>query len=372
MSKVINENTRAFFEIIRAGLWEKKGQLAHFKSIDFREVYRLAEEQSVIGLAAAGLEHIVDVKAPKEVSLRFVGHALQLEQRNSAMNQFIEQIVDKMRREDIYALLVKGQGIAQCYERPLWRTPGDVDFYLSGINYMKAKNFLTPLAQKIEPEDKKRLHLGMMINSWIVELHGTLHTGISKRINNISDEVHYDIFYRGNVRSWSNNGVTVFLPSPNNDVIVVFNHFITHFYGEGVGLRQICDWCRLLWKFNGQIDYALLEKRLKRMRLMDEWNVFGSFAVNYLGMPAEIMPFYENNSKNKRKAQLLAGLIIESGNFGSNKDNSYRGNVPKLRELSITLIRRMGEFGRISFIFPVNSLRFFLSYLFYRVKAVAL
>lgn len=75
-----------------------------------------------------------DVKVPKEILLQFIGQSLQLEQRNQAMNIFIAEIVDKMRIEGIYTLLVKGQGIAQCYERPLWRASGDVDLLLSQDN----------------------------------------------------------------------------------------------------------------------------------------------------------------------------------------------------------------------------------------------
>jgi hypothetical protein len=111
--------------LVRAGLWEKEVQLASFGQIDFNEVYRLAEEQSVVGLVAAGLEHLQDVQPPKEILLQFIGQSLQLEQRSIAMNGFIAALVEKMRKVGIYTLLVKGQGTAQCYERPLWRAAGD-------------------------------------------------------------------------------------------------------------------------------------------------------------------------------------------------------------------------------------------------------
>lgn len=96
--------------------------------MDYGRILELAQEQSVVGLVSVGLEHVVDVKVPKEVVLQFVGLTLQEEQRNTSMNAFIAQVVQKMLDEDIYTLLVKGQGIAQCYERPLWRTSGDIDF----------------------------------------------------------------------------------------------------------------------------------------------------------------------------------------------------------------------------------------------------
>ena len=59
---------------------------------------------------------------------------LQIEKQNSAMNSFIGVLVEKMRKEGIYTLLIKGQGVAQCYEKPLWRSCGDIDLYLSEDN----------------------------------------------------------------------------------------------------------------------------------------------------------------------------------------------------------------------------------------------
>ena len=134
------KNEDAFFALVRAGLWEKDTNLSGFGTIDFSEIYRQAEKQSVIGLIAAGIEHAYDIKVPQEITLTFVGNALQLEQRNTLMNKFIADLVTKMRAVDIYTLLVKGQGIAQCYERPLWRSCGDVDLLLSDNNLRAAKD----------------------------------------------------------------------------------------------------------------------------------------------------------------------------------------------------------------------------------------
>ena len=84
--------------MVRAGLWETEVRLAPFEKVDFHEVYRLAEEQSVVGLVAAGLEHVVDVKLPQEVALTFVGSTLQLELRNLAMNSYINVLNKRLER----------------------------------------------------------------------------------------------------------------------------------------------------------------------------------------------------------------------------------------------------------------------------------
>lgn len=364
-----DNNIRAFFALLRAGLWETDLQLLPFGKVDFAEVYRLAEEQSVVGLIAAGLNHVVDTKIPKQDLLQFIGATLQMEERNKSMNYFIGVLVNRMRREGIYTLLVKGQGVAQCYERPLWRACGDVDFYLSSENYKKAKAFLAPLAISVEKEDSYRNHLAMTIEPWAVELHGTMYCEISHRINKGLDEVHYDLFCGGAVRSWINDSEYVFLPSPDNDVIIIFTHYIQHFYVGGIGIRQICDLCRLMWKYK-EIDHRKLERRLKAMGLMQEWKAFASFSVDYLGMPVEAMPLYSSDARYSRKAKKICRVIIETGNFGHNKDESYRLRYPRIVEKTITFFRRFGEFVRIATIFPGNTPKFFLTYVFRRVKAL--
>ena len=350
---------QAFFTLLKAGLWEQNVRLAPFGEIDFNAVLQLAEEQSVVGLIAAGLEHVEDRKPAKKDVLQFVGQALQLEQQNAAMNYFIGVLVDKMRTEGIYTLLVKGQGIAQCYERPLWRSCGDVDFFLSEENYEKAKNYLTPLAVSVEKEGEEKKHLGMTIDPWVVELHGTLHSGLSSRVDKALDAIKNDVFYGGNVRSWLNGSTRVFLLSANNDAIYVFTHILQHFYKGGIGVRQLCDWCRLLWTFRKDIDHQMLKRRLKAMGLFSEWRAFGAFADEYLGMASDAIPLYSPDKKWKRKADKICSFILEVGNFGHNRDLSYYQKYPFLVRKSISLLQRIGDLARHARIFPLDSFRFF-------------
>ena len=240
-----------FFSLVRAGLWADVETMdiriqGFTEPVDWNNVYQLAEEQSVVGVVAAGLDHVIDKKVPQEVLLQIVGEALQIEQQNAAMNIFIGAIVEKMRAAGIYTLLVKGQGVAQCYEKPQWRVSGDVDFYLSHDNYEKAKDFLLPMATSVEPEGEYQNHLNMTIDSWVVELHGSMRCGLSKQMDNVIDEVHHDIFYDGHVRSWQNCQTQVFLPSAGNDVMIVFTHFLKHFFKGELVLGRFAtgaDYC---------------------------------------------------------------------------------------------------------------------------------
>lgn len=370
-----SNNIDVFFALLRAGLWEKDVQLSDYDSIDFLAIQSLAEEQSVVGLLAAGLEHVVDKKPAKKDVLQLIGQTLQLEQKNQAMNYFIAVTVEKMRHDGIYTLLVKGQGVAQCYERPLWRACGDVDFFLSEDNYEKAKAFLTPLAANVEGEYKRAKHLGITIDPWVVELHGTLHVGLSNKINKVLDDIKRDTFNGGNVRSWDNDGVLVFLMGEENDIAYVFAHFLNHFYKGGVGLRQICDWCRLLWTYRKTLDVQKLEYRIRQMGLLTEWRAFGAYAVNYLGMPMEAMPFFEVrggkdagrctiDTRLKKKAKLINDFILSVGNMGHKRDMSHFSKYPFIMRKCISMVRRISDMVHHMRIFPLNTLRYFPTVIF--------
>lgn len=354
-----NYNIDAFFSLLRAGLWEQDFNLSSLPPIDYSEVYRLAEEQSVIGVISAGLEHVVDIKVPQNDVFNFVGTTLQLEQQNRSMNQFVEELVKRMRQADIYTLLVKGQGIAQCYERPLWRACGDIDFYLSEENFEKAKRFFRPLVESFDPDDDYTRHINMHYRQWVVEIHANQHCSLSTRINRVLDEIHRNLFYGGNVRSWTNGKTQIFLPSYNEDVVIVFTHFLNHFYVGGLGVRQICDWCRLLWKSSDVLDENMLKNQIKKMGLLSEWKAFAAFAVVYLGMPTDAMPLYEDSKKWAVKAERIKDYLLEVGNFGHNRDTSYYGKYPFLIRKTISYCRRMGDLLHHARIFPMDSIRFF-------------
>lgn len=369
-----NRQLDAFFALIQAGLWGKEVRLEPYGAIDFEEIYKLAQEQAVVGLVAAGLEKVTNVKVPQEWVLQFVGQTLQIEQRNRAMNAFVARLIELLRKNDIYALLVKGQGIAQCYEKPLWRACGDVDLLLSDTNYEKAKKVLLPLASDVESEFTHFKHLGMTIDGWVVELHGTLHSRLAARVDRMVDEVQGDVFYGGKVRSVTFNAndnhndnirttgsVQVFLPAPDEDVIFVFTHLLHHFFFEGIGLRQICDWCRLLWVYRDSLDVRLLGQRLRKAGLMSEWKAFAAFAVKYLGMPVEAMPLFDADAdlnSNKKKADRICKFVLEVGNFGQNTRRNYQSQSYVIRKFK-SFWGRLSDMLRHFKIFPLDSIRFF-------------
>lgn len=352
--------------MLRAGLWEQADATFDVnEKVDWEKVYQLAEEQSVVGLVLVGIERLrnasLHLNINQELLLQWIGEVQLIEQQNKSINDFVAKLIERLRREDVYAILVKGQGIAQCYERPLWRASGDVDLLLSEQNYEKAKKVLSPIAVDVEREYKTFKHQGMTLDGgYVVELHGTLHSRLSKRIDKGIDKVQRDVFYGGNVRSWLNGRTSVFLPSPDNDVIFVFTHILHHFYIEGIGLRQICDWCRLIWTYRDSLDRGLLEKRIRKMGLMTEWKAFYNLANRYLGMPDYGSGLMVHDSRYDKKADRIMEFVFETGNFGHNREKTH-GKIQ-------SAWNKAKDFGRHTKIFPMDSVKFFWHFLWNGVE----
>lgn len=352
-----DSNIQAFFALVKAGLWEEDVRLSNYDDIDYSTILRIAEEQSVVGLVTAGLEKASDVKVPKEAVLQFVGSTLQIEQRNKEMNDFVARLIERLRKEDVYAILVKGQGIAQCYEKPLWRACGDVDLLLSDEDYAKAKTLLSSFADSEEPEVLYKMHKAYKINGREVELHGNLRGRFLKRVDLVVDEIQKSVFKNRDYRVWKCGEVDIFLPAVESDVIFVFIHILQHFFIEGIGLRQFCDLCRLIWVYKENIDKNLLENRLRKMGMITEWKVLAAIFIEYLGMPADVMPFYSSETKWKNKADRVMDFVLETGNFGHNRDYDYYHKYPFVVSKVISLWRHSKDGYRYFRIFPMDAIK---------------
>ena len=223
------------------------------------------------------------------------------------------------------------------------------------------------MASSIETEETYKKHLGLTIDGWVIELHGNLYSSLSKKIEQGLDEIYNETFYRGNVRSWINDGRPIFQLGYENDIIYVFTHILQHYFHGGIGLRQVCDWCRLLWTANGKYNVKLLNDKLC---ILSEWKAFAYFAVNDLCTPEDVVPFYEAKKKLEYKAKHIKSFVMSSGNFG-HRDMSYVKELSYLNRKFHSFRSVVNELFRHFRAFPIDSFKFFIYYRGIRMKAVA-
>lgn len=377
--------TSLFFALLRSGLWGTEpalpslppashspehskpdpaatGSHAHDSpDIDtWKHVFRLATEQTVTGLITDGAAACPAEYVPGAVSLRLMSSLVAIEKRNAAVNALIAKIIPLFDKANVPTVLVKGQAVAQCYRKPEGRMPGDIDLIVRPEDYEAAKTVLTSIADSTDAESADKLHFGGMVGDIEVELHGTVHTSLGGRINDILDSAQAELFKPGGSRTLEINGTAVRITSIDFDALFIFVHLLQHFYCGGLGLRQLCDWARVLHTHRAQIDLNLLESRLKQMGIMSEWQAFATFLVHYLGLPEQEAPFY--NSHAEVKAAKLWKFMEEVGNFGKKRRRRDRSGDPYLIRKVESFFLNSKDFLRHAGIFPLDSVKFFWKY----------
>ncbi|MBO7562384.1 MAG: nucleotidyltransferase family protein [Bacteroidales bacterium] len=368
--KVDDVSVRAFLALASAGMWGDKQPL-DWRSVDWDDVFQLAKEQALVGIVSSAFDPVPSGQdlgfELQEVLSRDQRKALakkvySIEQRNLKMNLFIAKLFKMLENHNLHPVLHKGQGLAYDYPNPLRRSPGDVDILLQPDEYAKARDLLLPKASKIIDDGNEGSHASFFFSGNIVELHESLHISLKKSIDQEIDRLLEEMFKQKSFRTLDFEAFDINLPAVNYDVVFVFCHILQHLFTGGIGLRQVYDLSRILHVYRDEIDRGFLETELKRLGLMDEWNAFATLMVNYLGAPAEDIPFFpvhtsacNNSTKWNRKAKKILSYILSTGNMGKNRDLSYRKKSPYLIKKTVTLWFIISNAVRLGSIFPKDT-----------------
>lgn len=276
-----------FFILLRAGLWQKC--VAGAKP-DWGGIFRLACDQTVHGIVADGAaickaEH-PELPVIPQVFDELLNQSAQIVRQNYSVNQMQARVCAMMADAGIKYVVLKGQGVAQSYPKPMLRCSGDIDLFFTPQDYERAKLLLKPLSASIE-DKPATLECALNIDGVDIELHGAMTAGISKAADKHLQLMLHKVLEEGDTRSITVNGQQVMLPSANFDAIYVLTHAIRHLGAFGISLRQVIDWAMHVHANAAVIDRQRLQRDIEAMHLARLWRLFSAFAVEYLGLPAE-------------------------------------------------------------------------------------
>ena len=360
-----------FFALLRPGLWnEVPGRDAFAGGVDWEALYRLSYAQTVVPLVTDGINRLPQEFLPNDRPERldpFLADMMSTAKRNRVLDNFIPKLFHAL--DGIPVVLVKGQSLAQDYPDPERRQPGDIDLLLLPSSYAAAKAILLPKATKVLEEDAETWHQGMRFNSVEVEIHGSISTLMSRKLDRKLAALLEEQFREGNFPTVSIGGAEIPVPEAGFNAVYIFVHFLQHYWSGGVGLRQLIDWMTFVSVHKREIHPVILEKRLEDLGLLHVWKVFTGFAQEYLGCPPEKLPLAAapDSGKNAR----IWRYIRRCGNFGK--------NVERTRGKESYLVRKVHSFWRLVVadrlrhfpIFPKESIRFFLGAFGYGLQRLA-
>lgn len=359
-----------FFALLRSGLWNEVPERVPFVAgTDWEALYRLAFEQTVVPLVTDGINRLPREFLPADPERLdpFLGDLMMTAQRNRLLDSFIPGLFSAL--EGIPVVLIKGQALAQDYPEPERRQPGDIDVLLLPSSYEAAKAVLLPKATKVLEEEREIWHQGMRFRSIEVEVHGSIGTLMSRKLDRKLAALLEDQFDGRSFPQVTIGGKGIPVPDADFNAVYVFVHFLHHYWSGGVGLRQFVDWMTFISVHKRDIHPVILEKRLADLGLLRIWRVFTGFAQEYLGCPAEKLPLAAEPDAGKDAR--IWRYIRHCGNFGK--------NVDRTRKEEPYLVRKVHSFWRLVVadrlrhfpVFPKESIRFFLGAFGYGLQRLA-
>ena len=361
---------RQFFALLRSGLWNEVPERAPFDGgVDWESLYRLAFEQTVGPLVTDGVNRLPKEYLPAEPERLdpFLGDMMATAQRNRVLDSFIPKVFHALR--GIPVVLVKGQSLAQDYPDPERRQPGDIDLLLPPSSYAAAKEILLPKATHVSKEDVQTLHQGMHFYSVEVELHGSISTLMSRKLDRQLAALLKEQFDGRSLPTVTIGGAEIPVPEANFNAVYIFVHFLQHYWSGGVGLRQFVDWTTFVSVHKRDIHPVILEQRLEELGLLNLWKVFTGFAQEYLGCPAEKLPLAAR--PKPRKNARIWRYVRRCGNFGKNQDRKRKEESYLVRKIHslwrLVIADRLRHFP----VFPKESIRFFFGAFGYGLQRLA-
>ena len=359
-----------FFALLRSGLWNEVPDRGPFAvGTDWEALYRLAFAQTVTPLVTDGINRLPGELLPAEPERLdpFLGDLMATAKRNRVLDSFVPKVFNALA--GIPVVLVKGQSLAVDYPDPERRQPGDIDLLLLPSSYEAAKSVLLPKATKVLEEERDIWHQGMHFRSIEVEIHGSISTLMSKKLDRKLAALLEEQFDGRDFPVVPIGGVSVPVPEAGFNAVYIFVHFLQHYWSGGVGLRQLVDWMVFVSVHKREIHPVILEKRLEDLGLLHLWKVFTGFAQEYLGCPPEKLPLAAapDSVMNAR----IWRYIRRCGNFGKNLDRS--------RAEESYLVRKIHSFWRLVVadrlrhfrVFPKESVRFFFGAFGYGLQRLA-
>lgn len=317
-----------FFTLLQAGLWNKPlGSLDAFPLHDaeWAKVYQLAVDQTVEGVLFDGIQQLPSAYLPtKKILITWLVRVEKIEQRNKWMNNILAEQALFFEKANLHPLLLKGQGLAKCYENPLRRMCGDIDWYFS-----TKKTYNMAIAQVeaagVAVSHSAGFSANYYWNACEVELHQKMFD-----IYNPFTWGYLNRFEGAQLvdgMSLSVGQAQVNLASPMVQSIQVNAHILKHLLSFGIGLRQLCDAARLYATYYQELDGDSLMQVYRRLKILKWMGLLHEILVKYIGLPAAMLPF---NIVNATSADWMMEEILEAGNFGF-YDNRYKqGEAGKL------------------------------------------
>lgn len=314
---------QTFFQLLRAGLWERPVEdLRCFPLRDdqWRNLWRFARRQTVSGLVYRGLHFLPESLWPASLVLaEWLVDIERIERESKAMNECVSALNSLFSSAHICHVLQKGQGVADLYAYPLLRECGDIDFYFPKEEDWHAANTLIARDLKLKISQRADGSICYHYRNICVEHHRfsvDLQAPHARKVLKMLEERDgYD-----RIKPSLVNDEVWLVPSVLMNLVLLNAHLMKHAMGRGIGLRQFCDMARAYHSYKGQYAPYELVELYRKVGLIKWCRLLHGFLIYDLDIDPNDLP--ESIYSSDYEVEVLRQIIYSGGNFGQHRKYS--------------------------------------------------
>ena len=305
------------------------------KLVDWSKVLKFAQKQALVGVMFEGIQRLPKELSPKgSVLLAWIAQTQMIERQSRKLNAATAAVYQRIKELGAECCILKGQGNALLYKKPLLRTPGDVDVWSPTQPSPEGRATLRKLAAVLTEGHgtighESYNHIEMTVDGIPVELHPTpaiLNCPLYNR--------RLQRWLKANAKEQCTNMVElpdgcgqIAIPTHEFNLIYQLLHLYHHHLFEGIGLRQFVDYALVLKRREERVEGREITLDFIKLNLKS-FGIYGfAGAVMYVlqevfGLPDDqlLVPI------DKKRGQLLLADILHGGNFG-HYDQTFAKNA---------------------------------------------
>ena len=275
---------RLFFEFLQVAIGNRESLSRELSDNEWQDIFRLLKEHALLGVGFTAVErlHTKGIVCPAELRMKWYALAVQIERRNEQLNGLCAELTRRYEHDGLATCILKGQGNLLNYPEGLRnrRIPGDIDIWCmppkdgldiavqtgrNSVEYVKYHGVravieYVKLQHRICGSNKKPRPIYHHVDAPAiegVEVEAHFRTGyIHSPLRNWRMQRWFAQHYEGCVANKTSYGFS--MPTPSVNVIYQMTHLFSHYFQEGVGLRQILDiyYALIAWRESVENGYG--------------------------------------------------------------------------------------------------------------------
>ena len=275
---------RLFFEFLQVAIGNRESLSRELSDNEWQDIFRLLKKHALLGVGFTAVErlHTKGIVCPAELRMKWYALAVQIERRNEQLNGLCAELTRRYEHDGLSTCILKGQGNLLNYPEGLRnrRIPGDIDIWCmppkdgldiavqtgrNSVEYVKYHGVravieYVKLQHRICGSNKKPRSIYHHVDAPAiegVEVEAHFRTGyIHSPLRNWRMQRWFAQHYEGCAANKTSYGFSI--PTPSVNVIYQMTHLFSHYFQEGVGLRQILDmyYTLIAWRESVENGYG--------------------------------------------------------------------------------------------------------------------